>query len=98
MDPTLMMGAMGAIGQGLAGGPSSASASQGSIGNQLDGSGWTVSTGRGSIGSGATVSKSTDPAMAQPLGIPAMQAGLGGGSGLVMVALLGLLLFKVIKS
>lgn len=100
MDPTLVMGAMGAIGQGLAGGPSSASSGFGSIGNQLDGSGWTVSTGRGSVGSGATITKPGD-FMGQAgtsSSSPLMAAGFDGSGleGVAMLLLIGAVAWKLL--
>lgn len=94
MDPTMVMGAMGALGQAAAGGPSAASSTQGDIGANFDGSGWTVSTGRGQS-TGATITKPAD-------GMPGgqMMAGYGFGmdmNTMLMMLMVGLVAWKVVK-
>lgn len=95
MDPTLIAGAMGALGQAAAGGPSSAESGIGSANNFLDGSGWTVSTGQGKS-TGATIVKS-DPGTS-PMG-GAMAAGLAGFdvTTVAMLAIAAVVAIKVLK-
>lgn len=103
MDPTMVMGAMGALGQAAAGGPSAASSTQGPIGNYMDGAGWTVSTGKATTTGGATVTKPGDfmggAGAAGGAGGGLMSAGYGMGNlnQLLPLLMIGMVVFKVLK-
>ena len=104
MDPTIIAGAMGALGQAAAGGPSAASSTQGPIGNYMDGAGWTVSTGKATTTGGATVTKPGDfmpgaGAVGAAGGGGMLSAGYGMGNlnQLLPLLLVGMVVFKVLK-